>query len=122
MGQCVDYGKDGPPAVDGGWSVFSEWAPCSRTCGGGITYKERDCNNPRPQYGGTYCVGESKIYRMCNIQDCPSDTRDFRSQQCAEFNSKPFRGWYYKWKPYTRVEESDQCKLYCIAEDFDFFL
>ncbi|KAI8501985.1 metalloendopeptidase [Branchiostoma belcheri] len=68
MGQCVDYGKDGPPAVDGGWSVFSEWAPCSRTCGGGITYKERDCNNPRPQYGGTYCVGESKIYRMCNIQ------------------------------------------------------
>ncbi|XP_066289406.1 A disintegrin and metalloproteinase with thrombospondin motifs 16-like isoform X2 [Branchiostoma lanceolatum] len=121
MGQCVDYGADGPPAVDGGWSPFSEWAPCSRTCGGGITYKERDCNNPRPQYGGAYCVGESKIYRMCNIQDCPKETRDFRSQQCAEFNSKPFRGWYYKWKPYTRVEESDQCKLYCIAEDFDFF-
>ncbi|KAJ8791109.1 hypothetical protein J1605_020779 [Eschrichtius robustus] len=21
--------------------------------------------------------------------------------QCAEYNSKRFRGWYYKWKPYT---------------------
>lgn len=29
---------------------------------------------------------------------------DFRAQQCAEYNSKPFRGWYYKWKPYTKVD------------------
>ncbi|KAF7242787.1 A disintegrin and metalloproteinase with thrombospondin motifs 18 [Varanus komodoensis] len=74
-----------------------------------------------PQYGGKFCQGSSRIYQLCNIQRCASNSPDFRAQQCAEYNSKPFRGWYYKWKPYTKVEEEDRCKLYCTAEDFDFF-
>lgn len=58
----------------------------------------------RPQYGGKFCQGSSRIYQLCNTQPCPANSLDFRAQQCAEYNSKPFRGWYYKWKPYTKVE------------------
>uniref|UniRef100_A0A674J7T2 ADAMTS/ADAMTS-like cysteine-rich domain-containing protein n=1 Tax=Terrapene triunguis TaxID=2587831 RepID=A0A674J7T2_9SAUR len=96
----------GPKPVNGQWAAWSEWSKCSRTCGGGVTYQERHCNNP------------NRIYQLCNIQPCPPNSLDFRAQQCAEFNSKPFRGWYYSWKPYTK---EDRCKLYCTAEDFDFF-
>nr|XP_006811817.1 PREDICTED: A disintegrin and metalloproteinase with thrombospondin motifs 18-like [Saccoglossus kowalevskii] len=120
-GVCVNYGDAGPSVIHGNWSAYAEYGECSRTCGGGITYKERECNNPKPQYGGRYCQGDSKSYRMCNIQDCPSNDIDFRSQQCAAYNSKPFRGFYYKWKPYTHVDRKESCKLYCIAEDYDFF-
>ncbi|KAM4638835.1 A disintegrin and metalloproteinase with thrombospondin motifs 18 isoform 1-T1 [Amazona ochrocephala] len=120
-GQCVKYGDHGPKPVNGQWSAWSEWSECTRTCGGGVTYQERHCNNPKPQYGGKFCQGSSRIYQLCSHQPCPANSLDFRAQQCAEYNSKPFRGWYYKWKPYTKVEEEDRCKLYCTAEDFDFF-
>lgn len=58
----------------------------------------------RPQYGGKFCQGSSRVYQLCNKQPCPADSLDFRALQCAEYNSKPFRGWFYKWKPYTKVE------------------
>ncbi|XP_075432869.1 A disintegrin and metalloproteinase with thrombospondin motifs 18 [Ascaphus truei] len=120
-GQCVRYGDNGPRPVHGGWSDWSDWSECPRNCGGGVMYQERHCNNPKPQYEGKFCQGSSRIYQLCNTKPCQTNTLDFRAQQCAEYNSKPFRGWFYKWKPYTRVEEENICKLYCTAEDFDFF-
>ncbi|KAG8563102.1 hypothetical protein GDO81_015935 [Engystomops pustulosus] len=120
-GQCVRFGDNGPRPVNGGWSDWSDWSQCSRDCDTGVKYQERFCNTPVPQHGGKYCQGSSRIYQICNTQGCPPSTIDFRAQQCAEYNSKPFRGWYYKWKPYTKVEEENICKLYCTAEDFDFF-
>uniref|UniRef100_A0A672I4A5 ADAM metallopeptidase with thrombospondin type 1 motif, 18 n=1 Tax=Salarias fasciatus TaxID=181472 RepID=A0A672I4A5_SALFA len=94
-------------AVHGQWSTWSPWSECSRSCGGGVMHRERSCTSP------------SRLNQLCNTRPCPSSAVDFRAQQCAEYNSKPFRGWFYKWKPYTKVD--DICKLYCIAEDFDFF-
>ncbi|KAG7315026.1 hypothetical protein KOW79_021114 [Hemibagrus wyckioides] len=120
-GQCVKFGDHGPKAVHGQWSGWSNWSDCSRSCGGGVMYQERSCNSPRPQHSGRFCQGSSRLYQLCNTGACPRDAASFRAQQCAEYNSKPFRGWFYKWKPYTKVEDEDICKLYCIAEDFDFF-
>uniref|UniRef100_A0A672Q7Z4 ADAM metallopeptidase with thrombospondin type 1 motif 18 n=1 Tax=Sinocyclocheilus grahami TaxID=75366 RepID=A0A672Q7Z4_SINGR len=120
-GQCVKFGDHGPTAVHGQWSGWSEWSDCSRTCGGGVMYRERSCNSPSPQHNGKFCQGPGRLHQLCNNKRCQPNEVDFRAQQCAEYNSKPFRGWYYKWKPYTKVEEEDICKLYCIAEDFDFF-
>ncbi|XP_059389902.1 A disintegrin and metalloproteinase with thrombospondin motifs 18-like isoform X3 [Carassius carassius] len=120
-GQCVKFGDHGPRAVHGQWSGWSEWSDCSRTCGGGVMYRERSCNSPSPQHNGKFCQGPSRLHQLCNTKPCQPNEVDFRAQQCTEYNSKPFRGWYYKWKPYTKVEEEDICKLYCIAEDFDFF-
>ncbi|XP_008403096.1 A disintegrin and metalloproteinase with thrombospondin motifs 18 isoform X1 [Poecilia reticulata] len=120
-GQCVKYGEHGPRAIHGQWSAWSQWSDCSRTCGGGVMFRERSCTNPRPQNNGKFCPGSTRLNQLCNTRPCPAKALDFRAQQCAEYNSKPFRGWYYKWKPYTKVDEEDICKLYCIAEDFDFF-
>lgn len=58
----------------------------------------------RPQYGGKFCPGSSRVYQLCNTNPCQENSLDFRAQQCAEYNSKPFRGWFYQWKPYTKVE------------------
>ncbi|KAB0369565.1 hypothetical protein FD755_018558, partial [Muntiacus reevesi] len=120
-GQCVKYGDEGPKPTHGHWSDWSPWSPCSRTCGGGVSHRDRLCTNPRPSHGGKFCVGPTRTLKLCNSHTCPHNSVDFRTQQCAEFNGKRFRGWFYKWKPYTRVEDQDFCKLYCIAEGFDFF-
>ncbi|KAM7148838.1 A disintegrin and metalloproteinase with thrombospondin motifs 16 isoform 1-T1 [Molossus nigricans] len=120
-GQCVKYGEEGPKPTHGHWSDWSPWSPCSRTCGGGVSHRDRLCTNPKPSHGGKFCEGSTRTLKLCNSQKCPHDSVDFRALQCAEYNSKRFRGWHYKWKPYTRVEDQDLCKLYCIAEGFDFF-
>ncbi|XP_077454766.1 A disintegrin and metalloproteinase with thrombospondin motifs 16 isoform X1 [Stigmatopora argus] len=120
-GQCVKHGDEGPRPQHGHWSEWSAWSICSRTCQSGVTYRDRQCNNPRPVYGGKFCEGSSRSYKLCNTQDCPQNAVDYRAQQCAEFNSKQFRGWHYTWRPYTRVDDQDVCKLYCFAEGYDFF-
>ncbi|EHB09387.1 A disintegrin and metalloproteinase with thrombospondin motifs 16 [Heterocephalus glaber] len=120
-GQCVKYGDEGPEPTHGRWSDWSPWSACSRTCGGGVSHRDRLCSNPRPSHGGKFCEGSTRTLKLCNSQKCPQDSVDFRAAQCAEYNSKRFRGWHYKWKPYTQVEDQDLCKLYCIAEGYDFF-
>ncbi|XP_015229727.1 PREDICTED: A disintegrin and metalloproteinase with thrombospondin motifs 16-like [Cyprinodon variegatus] len=120
-GHCVKQGDEGPRPQHGHWSEWSSWSKCSRSCESGVTYRERQCNNPRPTNGGKFCDGSSRSYKLCNTVDCPPNTTDYRAQQCAEFNSKQFRGWYYTWRPYTRVDDQDVCKLYCLAEGYDFF-
>uniref|UniRef100_A0A8C9P777 ADAM metallopeptidase with thrombospondin type 1 motif 16 n=1 Tax=Spermophilus dauricus TaxID=99837 RepID=A0A8C9P777_SPEDA len=120
-GQCVKYGDQGPKPTHGHWSDWSPWSPCSRTCGGGVSHRDRLCTNPRPSHGGKFCEGPTRTLKLCHSQPCPQDSMDFRAAQCAAYNSQRFRGWHYKWKPYTQVADQDLCKLYCIAEGFDFF-
>uniref|UniRef100_A0A8C4Z2S6 ADAM metallopeptidase with thrombospondin type 1 motif 16 n=1 Tax=Gadus morhua TaxID=8049 RepID=A0A8C4Z2S6_GADMO len=120
-GQCVKQGEEGPRPQHGGWSPWSAWTACSRSCESGVTYRERQCTDPRPAFGGKYCQGSSRSYKLCNTEDCPPGAVTFRAQQCAEHNGKQFRGWYYTWRPYTRVDDQDLCKLYCFAEGYDFF-
>ncbi|XP_063690486.1 uncharacterized protein LOC134823063 [Bolinopsis microptera] len=59
--------------VDGGWSNFSEWLECSKTCGGGSQTRTRTCTNPSPANGGEDCQGEDSESQDCNPQECPVD-------------------------------------------------
>ncbi|XP_028396087.1 papilin-like [Dendronephthya gigantea] len=95
------------------WSESGKWSACSRSCGGGITSQERTC------IGGN-CVGESKTYRSCNIQDCPNGNGDFRKEQCAEYNSVPFENKTYEWVPYSGTF-TDPCSLTCMPKNHFFF-
>ena len=58
-------------AVDGRWGPFGSWSSCSKTCGGGIRTRQRECNNPPPSNGGVDCVGRTTRKRGCKKNACP---------------------------------------------------
>ena len=51
-------------SVDGGWSDWSEWTPCSESCGG-IQERSRSCTSPEPSFGGKPCEGEAEEAHEC---------------------------------------------------------
>ncbi|KAM9518840.1 A disintegrin and metalloproteinase with thrombospondin motifs 6-like [Salvelinus alpinus] len=57
---------------------------------------------------------------ITRLDACPSGSRDFRVKQCADFDSMPFRGKYYNWKPYTGGGVKP-CALNCLAEGYNFY-
>ncbi|KAM7011971.1 A disintegrin and metalloproteinase with thrombospondin motifs 10 isoform 1-T1 [Tautogolabrus adspersus] len=116
---CVVYGTR-PEGTDGGWGLWSPWEECSRTCGGGVSSSIRHCDSPRPTIGGKYCLGERKRFRSCNIDECAPGSRDFREIQCSDFDSVPFRGKFYTWRPY-RGGGVKPCSLNCLAEGYNFY-
>lgn len=63
--KCVDMGTR-PAALHGGWGEWGPVGACSRTCGGGLKYSERECDRPIPANSGRYCVGERKRLFTCN--------------------------------------------------------
>ncbi|XP_058811937.1 papilin isoform X2 [Topomyia yanbarensis] len=96
---------------DDQWGPWSSPSECSRTCGGGVAYQERECLNLSPD-GQTLCRGGNRKYFSCNIQDCPEGELDFRKQQCSEYNDVPFEGHRYQWVPYTKAP--NPCELNCM--------
>ena len=53
-------------SVDGGWSQWTAWTGCDKTCGGGNQTRSRECDSPEPQYGGEDCQGEAEDKQECN--------------------------------------------------------
>uniref|UniRef100_A0A8C3JEE7 ADAM metallopeptidase with thrombospondin type 1 motif 7 n=1 Tax=Calidris pygmaea TaxID=425635 RepID=A0A8C3JEE7_9CHAR len=113
-GECVPVGYR-PEAIAGGWSSWSSWASCSRSCGAGVQSAERQCSSPTPKYGGRYCLGERKRFRICNIRPCPPDKPSFRQVQCSQFNPMLYKGKLYKWTPVPN--NINPCELHCRPED-----
>ncbi|XP_041274399.1 A disintegrin and metalloproteinase with thrombospondin motifs 7 [Onychostruthus taczanowskii] len=112
-GECVPVGFR-PEPIDGGWSSWSSWASCSRSCGAGVQSAERHCSQPTPKYGGRYCLGERKRFRICNVRRCPPDKPSFRQLQCSQFNPMPYKGKLYKWTPVPN--NINPCELHCRPE------
>ncbi|KAL1258408.1 hypothetical protein QQF64_011652 [Cirrhinus molitorella] len=100
------------------WDEWGPYGECSRSCGGGVTIRMRRCVTKRTD-GGHSCVGPDKSYRSCNIQDCPEGSRDFREEQCSQFDGTDFQGKRYKWLPYYGGE--NPCELNCIPRGENFY-
>ncbi|XP_019304692.2 complement component C8 beta chain [Panthera pardus] len=47
--------------IDGKWNCWSDWSPCS----GGQKTRQRQCNHPPPQNGGSPCVGPASETLNC---------------------------------------------------------
>nr|XP_009925404.1 PREDICTED: papilin [Haliaeetus albicilla] len=100
------------------WGSWGEWGKCSRSCGGGVSFRQRRCDSQRTE-GASSCVGPTRSYRSCNIQSCPEGSRDFRAEQCAEFDGTEFQGKKYKWLPYYGAP--NKCELNCIPKGENFY-
>uniref|UniRef100_A0A3Q1B2Y7 Papilin a, proteoglycan-like sulfated glycoprotein n=1 Tax=Amphiprion ocellaris TaxID=80972 RepID=A0A3Q1B2Y7_AMPOC len=106
--------------VPGGdyWESWGPYGECSRSCGSGVTMRTRRCITQRTD-GGHNCVGPDKSYRSCNIQDCPEGSKDFREEQCSQFDGTDFQGQRYKWLPYYGAE--NPCELNCMPRGENFY-
>ncbi|KAG9488387.1 hypothetical protein GDO78_007934 [Eleutherodactylus coqui] len=109
-GACVTVGKQ-PDIVNGGWSTWTSWSHCTRTCGAGVQSAERKCNNPAPKFGGKYCTGERKRYRMCKTYPCSKNQPSFRQMQCAEFDTVVYKNELHTWYPIYNT--ANPCELHC---------
>uniref|UniRef100_A0A673HZB4 A disintegrin and metalloproteinase with thrombospondin motifs 12-like n=1 Tax=Sinocyclocheilus rhinocerous TaxID=307959 RepID=A0A673HZB4_9TELE len=114
-GECVIVGKL-PETVHGGWGPWSTWSHCSRTCGAGVQSADRECNQPKPEFGGKYCTGERKRYRICSTKPCARKHPSFREMQCSEFNTVPYHNELYEWIPVA----TRPCELHCKPVDENF--
>ncbi|XP_048839072.1 LOW QUALITY PROTEIN: A disintegrin and metalloproteinase with thrombospondin motifs 20-like [Brienomyrus brachyistius] len=116
-GLCVSKDADLRP-LDGMWGPWGPYSACSRPCGGGTKSTVRDCNKPEPRNGGRFCVGRRMKFRSCGTDPCPRDRRDFREEQCAQFDGRHFNinGLLpsVRWVPkYSGILMKDRCKLFC---------
>lgn len=57
--------------VDGNWGPWFPWQPCNVSCGLGVRFRERLCNDPPTRHGGLDCSGEDKQFRDCDNGPCP---------------------------------------------------
>ncbi|XP_026673494.1 A disintegrin and metalloproteinase with thrombospondin motifs 3-like isoform X2 [Ceratina calcarata] len=106
---------------DGGWSRWSTWEKCSRTCGVGVQCRTRRCNKPAPGYGGKYCSGPSDDCRVCSLPKCLT-TADLRAQQCSKLGNNLYLERVpskrnVTWLPYVSDRENLKCRLVCRSKE-----
>uniref|UniRef100_A0A674B8D6 ADAM metallopeptidase with thrombospondin type 1 motif, 12 n=1 Tax=Salmo trutta TaxID=8032 RepID=A0A674B8D6_SALTR len=116
-GECVIVGKL-PETVNGNWGQWSSWSHCSRTCGAGVQSAHRECNHPKPEFGGKYCTGERRRYHICNTKPCQKAKPTFREMLCSEFDTVPYQNELYEWVPVASL--SSPCELHCRPVDEHF--
>ncbi|XP_052078470.1 A disintegrin and metalloproteinase with thrombospondin motifs 16-like isoform X3 [Mytilus californianus] len=75
-GACVDCSEaqlPNPEVRAGGWSDWGTWTTCSRTCGRGMLYRRRICNNPTPKNSAN-CDGNEYEAEGCSLTPCAGDS------------------------------------------------
>ncbi|XP_051923960.1 A disintegrin and metalloproteinase with thrombospondin motifs 13 isoform X1 [Hippocampus zosterae] len=128
-GRCVFPDQLSTSAVvHGSWSSWSGFSHCSRTCGGGIVRRTRQCNNPRPAFGGKDCVGIDIEAELCNRQPCERTQLDFMAEQCSHTDFQPLylhphQASFYTWIPAVGFSQGGEKKSYSSCEfSFEVFL
>ncbi|KAL1491581.1 hypothetical protein ABEB36_012156 [Hypothenemus hampei] len=125
-GYCTDVPQksDMVPVVlnpqHGGWSNWTFWGPCSRTCGIGVQYRYRNCDNPKPSYGGKMCEGPSEEFQTCNKLQCKNQFEDLKAQQCKmlpNILNISGSGQQDTWLPYESPEDDKKCKFSCVSDE-----
>ncbi|XP_040293013.1 LOW QUALITY PROTEIN: A disintegrin and metalloproteinase with thrombospondin motifs 14 [Bufo bufo] len=117
-GHCIWKTPEQSYTQDGGWSSWSRYGSCSRTCGGGVRSRGRQCNNPPPAYGGRDCLGPTYEYQMCNTEECRGPFEDFRAQQCSQRNSYyTHQNTKHTWLPYEHHDDEQKCELICQSKE-----
>ncbi|KAG7230258.1 hypothetical protein INR49_024362 [Caranx melampygus] len=103
---------------DGNWGTWSEFGQCSRTCGGGVQFRTRDCDSPRPANGGLTCVGATYQFQMCNTNECEDIYSDPREEQCHAWDPRyELHSNKHHWLPYEHPDPNKRCHLHCQSKE-----
>uniref|UniRef100_A0A8C5V036 ADAM metallopeptidase with thrombospondin type 1 motif 19 n=1 Tax=Microcebus murinus TaxID=30608 RepID=A0A8C5V036_MICMU len=105
-GECTSR-TSAPEHLAGEWSL---WSPCSRTCGSGISSRERKC----PGLGSEArdCNGPRKQYRICENPPCPAGLLGFRDWQCQVYSVRTSHPKHVlQWQ--AVLDEEKPCALFC---------
>ncbi|XP_035538113.1 A disintegrin and metalloproteinase with thrombospondin motifs 17 [Morone saxatilis] len=109
-GECVSKTPI-PQHVDGDWSPWSQWSMCSRTCGTGVQFRQRKCDNPPPGPGGRHCQKASVEHKACEGPPCPKGAPSFRDLQCLSYDRHASKK---KGSMLTAIiNDEKQCVLFC---------
>ncbi|XP_061710468.1 uncharacterized protein LOC133520119 [Cydia pomonella] len=88
--------KNSECVLDGGWSGWGIWGPCSRTCGAGRRIRYRTCTRPVPAGGGAPCEGPKTDIDSCHLSPCTTF-----SHVIAVLNGDSFLNYNFKKKSST---------------------
>ena len=61
MGECF---------AEDGWTEWSDFTPCSKTCDTGYQVKRRYCQLPKAKRVDGKCDGPTEEYKYCRIRNC----------------------------------------------------
>uniref|UniRef100_A0A3P8NP04 SCO-spondin n=1 Tax=Astatotilapia calliptera TaxID=8154 RepID=A0A3P8NP04_ASTCA len=86
-----------PCPVSGGWCEWSEWTPCSRTCGAESVTRYRSCSCPEPEAGGEPCSGEQELHSGVGVQ--------IHRQPCPSVPGCHVDGGWSRWSPWSRCDK-----------------
>ena len=84
--KCVPIGQR-PHGRNGAWGTWGPWSTCFRTYGGGISFKEQNCNDPVPLNHCRYCLGERRKFHVCNSKPSDPEAVTFTEQQCSQHDN-----------------------------------
>ncbi|KAM8909931.1 A disintegrin and metalloproteinase with thrombospondin motifs 2-like [Spinachia spinachia] len=103
---------------DGNWGRWSEFGQCSSTCGGGVHFRTRDCDNPRPANGGRSCMGATHQFQMCNVNECEDIYSDPREEQCLVQDPRfEIHSNMHLLLPYEHTDPNKRCHLHCQSKE-----
>ncbi|XP_072517585.1 A disintegrin and metalloproteinase with thrombospondin motifs 2 isoform X2 [Salminus brasiliensis] len=116
-GHCIKLTPD-ILRQDGHWGQWTKFGSCSRTCGGGVRFRTRQCDNPIPANGGRTCYGNNYEFQLCNTEECAKALADFREEQCKMWDPHfEHQGVKHQWLPYEHPEHEERCQLYCQSKE-----
>ncbi|XP_054610510.1 A disintegrin and metalloproteinase with thrombospondin motifs 2-like [Dunckerocampus dactyliophorus] len=103
---------------DGGWGQWSSYGSCSRTCGGGVRIRTRNCDSPPPANGGHTCFGNSYEFLLCNRDEQCPPLADFRGEQCQVWDEfLEHEGRKHHWLPIEHADPDERCRLFCQSNE-----
>lgn len=82
--------------LDGNWSGWGTWGPCSQSCGAGRRIRSRSCTRPVPAGRGALCSGPRTEVGSCHIGPCES-----YYHTVAVFNGESFLQYNFENKRST---------------------